>query len=298
MAALDWIKLSCDLPQKWQVLTLRRALKCRSVDEVIGKLYRLWCHFENQSKSGHIKGLIPDDIDAICGKKGFADAVVDVGWLAFDDGGAKIPAYDEYMGAASKKRDAESERQRQHRDRHANDTHDRRDAGVTDRQTGRDKTVTDRRDERDESVTQETETDLESETDLDSKDPPTPTGDEGQPSIDSDSPDRIAAKAEAQASRTRLSKLFADFWSVYPKKHSKQDADKAFHKLNPSPELFATILEAVSRQTLWEQWMKNDRQYVPLPATWLRGQKWNDEPPASMPVQYARPVSRGDRPDL
>ena len=294
MAALDWIKLSCDLPQKWQVLTLRRALKCRSVDEVIGKLYRLWCHFENQSKSGHIKGLIPDDIDAICGKKGFADAVVDVGWLAFDDGGAKIPAYDEYMGAASKKRDAESERQRQHRDRVANDTHDRRDANVTDKQTGRDRTVTDRRDERDESVTQETETDLES----DSKDPPTPTGDGEGTSTDSDSPDRIAAKAEAQASRTRLSKLFADFWSVYPKKHSKQDADKAFHKLNPSPELFATILEAVSRQTLWEQWMKNDRQYVPLPATWLRGQKWNDEPPASMPVQYARPVSRGDRPDL
>lgn len=114
---LEWIKITCDLPFKWQVLTIRRALKLRTVDEVIGKLFRLWSHFENQSQGGRIKGLVPEDIDMICGKKGFAAAVAAVNWLLFDESGAAIPAYDEYMGAAARRRDAEAEKKRNFRDR-------------------------------------------------------------------------------------------------------------------------------------------------------------------------------------
>lgn len=114
---LEWIKITCDLPFKWQVLSIRRVLKLRTVDEVIGKLFRLWSHFENQSQGGRIKNIVPEDIDMICGKKGFAAAVAAVNWLVFDESGASIPAYDEYMGAAARRRDAENKKKRNYRER-------------------------------------------------------------------------------------------------------------------------------------------------------------------------------------
>ena len=116
MATLEWIKLTCDLPDKWQTHKLRRILKLRTIDEVIGKLFRLWRHFENQSRRGHIQGVTAEDIDTIIGRKGFAVAVAEVGWLTLhDDGGATVPNFDEYMGGVSRKRDADAERLRAQR---------------------------------------------------------------------------------------------------------------------------------------------------------------------------------------
>jgi len=135
---LEWIKITCDLPFKWQVLSIRRVLKLRTVDEVIGKLFRLWSHFENQSQSGRIKNIVPEDIDMICGKKGFAAAVAAVNWLVFDESGATIPAYDEYMGAAARRRDAENERKRNSRDRDMSQTDSGQGADTVRTKTGQD----------------------------------------------------------------------------------------------------------------------------------------------------------------
>jgi len=76
---------------------------------------------------------------------------------------------------------------------------------------------------------------------------------------------------------------FAQFWDAYPKKRSKKDAQKAWRKLKPDDALFRTIMDAVA---FWKQtpdWMKEKGAYVPLPATWLRGERWTDERPELPP---------------
>lgn len=66
---------------------------------------------------------------------------------------------------------------------------------------------------------------------------------------------------------------FDEFWSHYPRKDSKQDAKKAWRQVTISrkidPQL---IIDAVQTYPF-----KPDRTYQPLPATWLRGERWEDE---------------------
>lgn len=89
-------------------------------------------------------------------------------------------------------------------------------------------------------------------------------------------------------SRTVLNEPFEIFWEVYPRRQAKQDALKAFRKLNPDDELMTVIFEAVKRQTASEAWQKNNGQYIPLPATYLNGRRREDEITATQSYE-ARP---------
>ena len=71
--------------------------------------------------------------------------------------------------------------------------------------------------------------------------------------------------------------LFEKFYSAYPKKKSKEQARKAFEKLKPDDELLDTMLSALEKQKLSEDWQKDNGQYIPLPSTWLNGKRWEDE---------------------
>ena len=70
---------------------------------------------------------------------------------------------------------------------------------------------------------------------------------------------------------------FEDFWKLYPKKKGKESAKKAWEKLNPSDELVETILSAVQKQASSSDWTKDGGQFIPYPATWLNGHRWEDE---------------------
>ena len=70
---------------------------------------------------------------------------------------------------------------------------------------------------------------------------------------------------------------FERFWAAYPNKVAKADARKAWAKLKPSPALGAKILDALAWQSESEQWTKDDGHFIPYPATWLRGERWEDE---------------------
>ena len=70
---------------------------------------------------------------------------------------------------------------------------------------------------------------------------------------------------------------FGVFWNAYPKKEAKKDAASVFEKLNPNPELLAVILAALATKSASFDWTKEDGKYVPLPATWLRAERWTDE---------------------
>ena len=73
---------------------------------------------------------------------------------------------------------------------------------------------------------------------------------------------------------------FAEFWSVYPKKEAKKDAEAAFAKLSPDAELLAKMLAVVTAKSQSHDWTKDRGKFVPLAATWIRAERWNDEVPA------------------
>lgn len=81
---------------------------------------------------------------------------------------------------------------------------------------------------------------------------------------------------DARNNKPKLEK-FNTFWTAYPKKVSKQSAQKAFAKINPDDDLMETILSAVASQSQSEQWTKDDGKFIPYPATWLNGRRWEDE---------------------
>ena len=70
---------------------------------------------------------------------------------------------------------------------------------------------------------------------------------------------------------------FAEFWSAWPRKVGKAQAEKAWAKLHPSDDLVAAILRAIAAQSRSPQWLKDGGQFIPHPATWLNGKRWEDE---------------------
>jgi hypothetical protein len=78
---------------------------------------------------------------------------------------------------------------------------------------------------------------------------------------------------------------FDEFYAAYRRKDAKQDAVKAWKHLAPDESLRTTILAALAK---W-QW-NPDRTKIPLPASWLRGRRWEDESvTASVPFPGFRP---------
>jgi len=70
---------------------------------------------------------------------------------------------------------------------------------------------------------------------------------------------------------------FELFWKAYPKKRNKGQAERAFKKAAPDEQLMAVILTAIERAKKSAQWLKEDGQFIPYPATWLNARGWEDE---------------------
>ena len=72
-----------------------------------------------------------------------------------------------------------------------------------------------------------------------------------------------------------LDRAFDKFWACYPRHTAKQDAKRAFLRVSPDDTLLDTMLSAIQRQKQSAQW--SDPRYIPHPATWLNGRRWEDE---------------------
>jgi predicted phage replisome organizer len=70
---------------------------------------------------------------------------------------------------------------------------------------------------------------------------------------------------------------FDEFWSAYPKKKAKEAAKKAWAKLKPDESLGKTIIQAVIESAKTKDWKKENGKYIPYPATYLNGKRWEDE---------------------
>lgn len=77
--------------------------------------------------------------------------------------------------------------------------------------------------------------------------------------------------------RGKCGQRFDRFWAAYPKKKSKADAQKAFEKLAPGEELLSRMLSALEQQKQSGDWQREGGQYIPYPASWLNGRRWEDE---------------------
>lgn len=75
--------------------------------------------------------------------------------------------------------------------------------------------------------------------------------------------------------KSALDSRFADFWSIYPRRVAKQDAEKVFCNLKPD-EIGAALADVKRR--VGAEWKGKDPKYIPHPARYLRGKRWNDEP--------------------
>lgn len=92
----------------------------------------------------------------------------------------------------------------------------------------------------------------------------------------------------AQASRTRGARRapaeeppeFVKFYDHYPRREKRKDALSAWRGLTAEEQA-----DAYDRACEWFR-LRPDladparHQYIPLPASWLRGKRWNDQPPA------------------
>lgn len=74
---------------------------------------------------------------------------------------------------------------------------------------------------------------------------------------------------------------FDAFWQRYPRKTAKLTACKAFARLRPDDALLAVMLAAIDRQALSPQWTKDGGEFIPHPATWLNGRRWEDSASAA-----------------
>lgn len=81
---------------------------------------------------------------------------------------------------------------------------------------------------------------------------------------------------------------FRAFWALYPRHVGKKDAEKAWNKLKPDAATWEAMVTALAWQMNQPSWLKDGGAYVPYPATWLRGERWTDEPPASMVPRFTR----------
>jgi hypothetical protein len=70
---------------------------------------------------------------------------------------------------------------------------------------------------------------------------------------------------------------FDEFWASYPRKVGKGEARKCFDKAIQKTTL-TRMLATIAWQRHTPQWLKNGGAYVPHPATWLNGERWDDEP--------------------
>lgn len=67
---------------------------------------------------------------------------------------------------------------------------------------------------------------------------------------------------------------FIEFWKAYPKKQGKGYAEKAWREMKPPLD---QVLEALDRQKRSTDWRKDNGQYIPYPAKWLKGKYWENE---------------------
>jgi hypothetical protein len=80
---------------------------------------------------------------------------------------------------------------------------------------------------------------------------------------------------------------FADFWTLFPKRIARMEAEKSWSRLSPAQRVDALVGLCAWRPV----WIAENRlQFVPNASTWLNQQRWTDELPDQWAVSHASHV--------
>lgn len=92
------------------------------------------------------------------------------------------------------------------------------------------------------------------------------------------STDAGASKPDKATAEAALREQFeTSFWPIYPRHQAKAAALKAFIRLAPDATLLGAMAAALKRHAASADWQKEGGKYIPLPATWINGRRWEDE---------------------
>lgn len=114
----DWIKMRSNLWDDPRITGICDRTG-QSEASIVGACYWLWATADQHSANGTLPGISLAAIDRKTGVKGFAQAMVDSGWLAECDGGVQLLRFEDHNGASAKKRAQTGKRVANHR---CNDT--------------------------------------------------------------------------------------------------------------------------------------------------------------------------------
>ena len=99
----DWLKMEKATARKPEVILIAVALSIHP-DEAFGICFRFWSWCDDQVSDGKIRGFTEALIDATIDRKGFAAALVSVGWLEVKNGMISITNFDRHLSHSAKTR--------------------------------------------------------------------------------------------------------------------------------------------------------------------------------------------------
>lgn len=88
-------------------------------------------------------------------------------------------------------------------------------------------------------------------------------------------PTKKLSPASRAAEQKVVDESFVSFWKAYPRKDAKDDAAKAWRQVKGEQHVDAILADVTRRVDDPQQW--TERQFIPMPATYLRKKRWTDE---------------------
>lgn len=286
--AYEWIKIEVVTPDKPEIYQLAEILAI-DPDAVLGKLIRIWAWADQQTIDGNANSnaasVTKSAIDRIGFMPGFADALIQVGWLRFDGSILIFPNFDRHNGKSSKKRALTNRRVTEHREKNNKSNA----GGVT---TAFQKALPEEEIELEEDIKDKTTMSdsnrTADENDLHGQEPPAPEN------PDSESGELAGGAGKADSVETAFEEIF---WGAGLRKDAKVKAKNAFRTkftawkktTRGSADEFAQMLADDIRLRVQAKTFGFDKL---LPTSYLNGERWNDE----KPQVAAQPGAAGARP--
>ncbi len=111
----EWLKLEANTPEKPEVFAITVAMGWEDPDLAVGKLFKVWRWFDQQTVDGNAPNVTLALLDRVSGVSGFAQAMCDAGWLVQASGALSLPNFDRHNGKTAKDRALTAKRVAKHK---------------------------------------------------------------------------------------------------------------------------------------------------------------------------------------
>lgn len=115
----DWIKVEKATARKPEVLRLAELLSIHP-DQAFGLCFRFWSWCDDHLADGKARSVTRVTVDNAVDRPGFADALVEVGWLRDRNSSLEVPNFDRHISQSAKSRTLTAQRVATHKKRKGN----------------------------------------------------------------------------------------------------------------------------------------------------------------------------------